>query len=170
MVHMLKIVWCSSVVSHILGSEPWGENLSANDLLRKGFRRKCQGIRKQIQEGEEAMQQGAHPSLTHRELCSIIRMRQGSWAFSHSPSVVVVGKWKRKLTGSSGSWCLRVAPLARGCPQNKQSLNKQLGAKFTEASGGAYSYGSKDPKGPGGADSISYNIGVCRPLILSTCL
>lgn len=112
----------------------------------------------------------AHSSLTHRELCSVIRMRKGSWAFSHSPSVVVARKRRRKPTGSSGSWWLRVAPLAWGFPQNKQSLNKQLEAKHTEASREAYSYDWKDPKGPGGSDSISYNIGVCHPLILSTCL
>lgn len=58
--------------------------MSANDLQRKGFPENCQEVRKQVGEGEKPSRRvlSKVPAvLMPRELESVIRTEQGSWAF-----------------------------------------------------------------------------------------
>lgn len=133
----------------------------------------CQRVRKHIREGAEPMGEGASlgercpPTLTHRELCRVIRMGQGSWAFpllhQWGWQRIEKGNLQVPLTQSS-------SPSLRLFSEWTESPCRQLGAKHTEARGGVYRYGSRDPVGSGEADSVSNDICVYHPLILSAFL
>lgn len=133
----------------------------------------CQRVRKHIREGAVPMGERASlgercpPSLTHRELCRVIRMGQGSWPFPLLHQWwwqrIEKGNLQVPLTQSS-------SPSLRLSSEWTESPCRQLGAKHTEAGGGAYRYGSRDPVGSGGADSISDDICVYHPLTLSAFL